>query len=645
MKKILLIIISIVLVLTSSFGLLGCDFTSGDVNDVVDNYFEKYSEMGKTETGAYSKFKDINVEASYLGYGYDVINDPYMDVKKIAVSYPILDMNKIENINLMMQKVNSGSVDESFGSTMEEFYNDYSASVNVYGNVGKFFSGGLKTDFSGSNSEKNYWYFYKLSYYFDSFYIHITNTVDDLRNYLSETFAYDLINLPIEQVFDRYGTHLIKEAAMGGRVEKSVTYSSESNTDKTAMNAAVNMHISAFGSSINAEASTSANEKLSKEQIEYKQKITQLGGKAISLVGEVNYDKWASSFDESLEYATLSGIVSENSLVGIWELLPEGYEERADQMASKFVELSNGRYNELCEMFKLADLNPNIPNQPTNDTINYAGGGGTVDNPYLISNIHHLINIQKNMDAHFKLTNDIDLSSMDNWEPIGGYYMESAFNGTLDGNGYKIKSLKRSSVVPEKDLRAYFGLFSCIGSSGTVKNIVFDNVDVQVKGAPVDNRNSCVFLGVVAGKCLGTVSNVTLNGVYDYSNLVGGQNWIGGICGYAVGATISHCKNNMTIKSLRWACAVGGIVAYSESGSIEYCTNTGTLSTVGSDWSGFALTGCIGAETHKTNPTRLVGNTNSGTPSAKAYDGSAWFENCTIATGTTDFARRYDKEF
>lgn len=356
MKKLLLKILTVLIISSLSFNAFGCDFSADDVNEIVDNAFENYSQMNSTETGSYSKFKDINVQSSYLGYGYDVINDPYMDVKKIAVSYPILDLNKIENVNLMMQKVNNGAVDESYGSTMEEFYNDYATSVNVYGKMGKFFSGGLKLDFSGSASQKSYWYFYKLSYYFDSFYIHITDTVDSLQNYLSDGFKNDVINMPIDQLFDRYGTHLIKEAAMGGRVEKSLTYSSESSNNKSSMSAAVNAHIKIMGASINAEASTSANSELSQAGVEYKSKITQLGGKAISLVGDVDYDKWASSFDESLEYATLCGIVGENSLVGLWDLLPSGYESRATEMKNRFVELSGSKYQELLDMFKLSDV-------------------------------------------------------------------------------------------------------------------------------------------------------------------------------------------------------------------------------------------------------------------------------------------------
>ena len=335
--------------------LFACKWTSDDVNSVTDNAFKNYTAMNNTESGSYSKFKDINVQSSYLGYGYDVINDPYMDSKRIAVSYPILDMEKIDSISLQMQKLNSGNFNHEEGSTIEEFYNDYAASINVYGKANKFFSGGLKLDFSGSSSEKTYWRFYKLYYYWNSFSIHITNTVDQLQSYLSESFKNDLINLPVEALFDRYGTHLIKEAMMGGRIEKNLTYFSTSANSKESMDTAVNTHIKIMKASINAEASASANSELSQSGVECRSNVTQLGGKAISLAGDIDYDKWASSFDESLEYAALCGTVSENSLVGIWNLLPSGYENRATEIENKFIELCNNEYLSLCEKFKLAE--------------------------------------------------------------------------------------------------------------------------------------------------------------------------------------------------------------------------------------------------------------------------------------------------
>lgn len=47
--------------------------------------------------------------------------------------------------------------------------------------------------------------------------------------------------------------------------------------------------------------------------------------------------------------------------------------------------------------------------------------------------------IIKQGNCTFVLANDIDLSTVDNWTPIGDGY---AFGGTFDGNGYTISNLK-----------------------------------------------------------------------------------------------------------------------------------------------------------------------------------------------------------
>jgi len=86
------------------------------------------------------------------------------------------------------------------------------------------------------------------------------------------------------------------------------------------------------------------------------------------LSGELNYEKWAESFDESLEYATLCGIKNENSLIGIWELLPNGYENRKTEIENAFIQISGDRYTELCNTFKLSSSS-NTPEDTTWTTI------------------------------------------------------------------------------------------------------------------------------------------------------------------------------------------------------------------------------------------------------------------------------------
>ncbi|MBE5730814.1 MAG: hypothetical protein E7350_02545 [Clostridiales bacterium] len=256
------------------------------------------------------------------------------------------------------------------------------------------------------------------------------------------------------------------------------------------------------------------------------------------------------------------------------------------------------------------------------NNVDYAGGCGTEERPYLISTAQHLKNIEKNMSSHFKLTNDIDLSGQE-WEPIGGAYLQNTFKGQLDGANYAVVSLTRYDEILERDNRSYFGLFGGIGRTGLVENIRFKSVDIDIVGITADG-DMRAFHGVVAGKCSGgTIKNVTLDGSYSVFFDVEGEAWAAGVCGYAVNATISNCVNNIDIKVDRHSCVVSGIVGYAEGGTIENCTNYGVLSAIGywdswlwSWWSGTAYAAPICAVSHNSNPVQITNCVNEGDCSA-----------------------------
>ena len=100
----------------------------------------------------------------------------------------------------------------------------------------------------------------------------------------------------------------------------------------------------------------------------------------------------------------------------------------------------------------------------------YDSGSGTEDAPYIITTADQLAGIKENLDAHYKLENDIELTG--NWDPIGTFEAadedgetpntEKAFTGVFDGNGKTISGLKVEDSIAA-------GLFGCV-ANGTVKN-------------------------------------------------------------------------------------------------------------------------------------------------------------------------------
>lgn len=60
----------------------------------------------------------------------------------------------------------------------------------------------------------------------------------------------------------------------------------------------------------------------------------------------------------------------------------------------------------------------------------FSGAGeGTQENPYIITNAQQMHEVRYNLSAYYVLGNDIDLSGIENWEPIGD--AEEPFKGSL----------------------------------------------------------------------------------------------------------------------------------------------------------------------------------------------------------------------
>ena len=91
----------------------------------------------------------------------------------------------------------------------------------------------------------------------------------------------------------------------------------------------------------------------------------------------------------------------------------------------------------------------------------------------LIKSADDLNNIRNNLSGKYILMNDIDLSSYDNWDPIGD--TSNRFNGIFDGNGYVIKNLTINR--PTEDNVGLFGYTV----SANIQNVGLENVEVTGK--------------------------------------------------------------------------------------------------------------------------------------------------------------------
>ena len=76
-----------------------------------------------------------------------------------------------------------------------------------------------------------------------------------------------------------------------------------------------------------------------------------------------------------------------------------------------------------------------------NITFGFAGGDGSADDPYQISSRKHLESINDALDAHYILTDDIDLAGVTYSDAVIAVTQSSSFIGSFNGNGFVIKNV------------------------------------------------------------------------------------------------------------------------------------------------------------------------------------------------------------
>lgn len=176
----------------------------------------------------------------------------------------------------------------------------------------------------------------------------------------------------------------------------------------------------------------------------------------------------------------------------------------------------------------------------------YAGGKGTLDEPYLISNGSELAKMVNEGDGsyekYFKLTNDIYLNNVSdsNWKnnnPKAWYtrpaISNKAFQGTLDGDGHTVNGIYYNGSD------SLVGLLPAIKNTVTVKNIQIDNSYLESTGYGI-----AALIGFVQSG-----STVTVSKSYIHENVTVISNSddtanssAGGLFGWGVGnITVFDC--------------------------------------------------------------------------------------------------------
>lgn len=185
----------------------------------------------------------------------------------------------------------------------------------------------------------------------------------------------------------------------------------------------------------------------------------------------------------------------------------------------------------------------------------FAGGDGSVGNPYQIENCIQLQNIKDYLTSNFVLNNDINCYDTISWNNGSGFiqigsWPTNVYTGIFNGQNHVINDLYIGGGST--------GLFGAV--NGTVRNFGLNNIKVY--------SPSYAYLGTAVGTLLGgTVSQIFATGE------VTGVSYTGGIVGWHSAGQITDVYAHVKVSGL----SSGGVVGRNDSLTITNAYATGWL--------------------------------------------------------------------
>ncbi len=179
-----------------------------------------------------------------------------------------------------------------------------------------------------------------------------------------------------------------------------------------------------------------------------------------------------------------------------------------------------------------------------------AGGTGTEEDPYQITNCAELQTMNADLDAYYELVTDIDCSESISWnggqgfEPIGS--TATPFTGYLYGMGNSISDLYIDRAGSDT-----VGLFGALNVNAVILGLGLENVSIT------GNNN----VGALVGSYIGGAGAVF--SVYSSGNVVGNGS-VGGLIGLSEG-NVALAYSTCTVSGVA---GVGGLIG-ANSGRIE----------------------------------------------------------------------------
>ncbi|MCL2257788.1 MAG: MACPF domain-containing protein [Candidatus Bathyarchaeota archaeon] len=268
-----------------------------------------------------------------IGRGYNVITSQYIVPWEIKCDNPIIDTTKLDSL-IKKTDASGGTEDFIEGSSATEFVKNLNVKLGASVNLGLFSAEAkIGFDFASKSTEKMVFVqcrttLYSRREYFEG---------DTYKQYLTAQFKADLNSSMLPQdLFTKYGTHLIKQIYFGGRLCFNYLYTMSSNENSTKITTDIKASYLGCTGSSSTSTSETWKETVSKCEIS----TLHVGGGDYDMSNldqfKKNYATWKASVTNN---PMPCDIVNIGNLVPIWTFCTNA--TRAKTIEDKYVTMLN----------------------------------------------------------------------------------------------------------------------------------------------------------------------------------------------------------------------------------------------------------------------------------------------------------------
>jgi type IX secretion system substrate protein len=271
----------------------------------------------------------------------------------------------------------------------------------------------------------------------------------------------------------------------------------------------------------------------------------------------------------------------------------------------------------------------------TTEVFAFTGEGyGYIDDPYQITTVQQLQEMQDELTAHYILMNDIDATETKDWnelnirgfKPVGEFDNDDAgksFTGSLDGKDFTINKLYCKSQLGYPNA----GLFGSIADGCTIKNVHI--VEAQIDGIGYYSGGS-ILAGFVFAKEANTdilIENCSTSGIVN-----GRGGFVGKLTSLFGGITVRNCYSTASVNCDNSNVSSGGFcgdIVVVETGEIlvEYCYSIGDV--VG----GSGVGGFVGSISTNNGEIKIRNSFSRGSATATSRRAGGFIGHCATASG------------